>query len=396
MRHRKTSRSFALLRGSGMSSLLIALSLLALLLICGPYSCDAIPTPKPAKSSSSVKISTKSSSFPRISFDSLLPTPPEVVEQLTKESQATAKSAKLRNVRTRTLSAVVMIGALAAFVKLTGWTELIFFFQAAMYSEATTVAGVSTSPILKWGMCLIYLLVMDGRLLLSTSSSEIAATMVTYLPLATFGMGALGLLAWIAKLNAPTNDIFVFQMSLSEVAACNLAGLVLIGFTSFWIRTLQDYGVSWLLYPALLVIVNDTLAYVFGMLLGRNPLLPTISPKKTWEGFLGATASTLAVAKPLYEAIFLKNAAAAEGATTVPIALCLSLAAYISIVAPFGGFLASVVKRSYGFKDFGSLFPGHGGFVDRLDCQVITAPFVYLLLQAFGVEGVLSGGNGLE
>jgi CDP-diglyceride synthetase len=52
-------------------------------------------------------------------------------------------------------------------------------------------------------------------------------------------------------------------------------------------------------------------------------------------------------------------------------------------VAPFGGFLASIVKRAYGKKDFSNLIAGHGGFIDRLDCQIITAPFVYLYVRRF-------------
>ena len=59
------------------------------------------------------------------------------------------------------------------------------------------------------------------------------------------------------------------------------------------------------------------------------------------------------------------------------------MALYISLVSPFGGFLASAVKRAHGAKDFGALIPGHGGVVDRFDCQVVTAPFVYLYLKNF-------------
>ena len=61
-----------------------------------------------------------------------------------------------------------------------------------------------------------------------------------------------------------------------------------------------------------------------------------------------------------------------------------TLALYISLVAPFGGFLGSTVKRTFGDKDFGSLLPGQGGLVDRLDCQLLTAPLVYLYWQFLG------------
>ena len=131
--------------------------------------------------------------------------------------------------------------------------------------------------------------------------------------------------------------------------------------SSYWIATLEEFGMKWVALPAALVIINDTFAYFFGIAFGKHKLLPVISPSKTWEGFLGATFSTCLAAYFLMpskrDAIFLSLAA--------------------SLVGPFGGFLASMIKRAYAQKDFGSLFPGHGGFVDRLDCQLIMAPLVF-------------------
>lgn len=124
------------------------------------------------------------------------------------------------------------------------------------------------------------------------------------------------------------------------------------------------------------MIVNDTMAYVFGVLLGKHKLLPHLSPKKTVEGFIGAGVSTCAVSVPL-----LKSMVANDTPNLVRHAVVLAF--YVSLVSPFGGFLASAVKRAHGAKDFGALIPGHGGVVDRFDCQVVTAPFVYLYLKKF-------------
>mmetsp|Transcript_53257 Transcript_53257/g.53683 ORF Transcript_53257/g.53683 Transcript_53257/m.53683 type:complete len:118 (-) Transcript_53257:362-715(-) len=117
------------------------------------------------------------------------------------------------------------------------------------------------------------------------------------------------------------------------------------------------------------------MAYVFGCLFGKHPLLPRLSPKKTWEGFTGAFLATVLAAIPLWNQWSLGNNAKDA----------LYIAAFVSIVAPFGGFLASAVKRAHGAKDFGDLIPGHGGLCDRLDCHVITAPFIYMYLK--GVMG---------
>jgi phosphatidate cytidylyltransferase len=144
--------------------------------------------------------------------------------------------------------------------------------------------------------------------------------------------------------------------------------------SSFWIAILEDYGMVWVIYAAALVMINDTMAYVFGMTFGKHALLPQISPKKTWEGFLGAAAST--VLASLY---MIPPNDGATGMAKLQDALVLSM--YASVIGPFGGFLASVIKRAYGKKDFGTLIPGHGGLVDRFDCQLIMAPFVYLYLQ---------------
>ena len=153
----------------------------------------------------------------------------------------------------------------------------------------------------------------------------------------------------------------------------------------------------------MLVVVNDTMAYVFGVLLGKNKLLPRLSPKKTVEGFIGAAISTVGISIPLlkffvsyigkksdgdlsvcYEKFSSVLSNGNGGNSLVKHAVVMAL--YTSIISPFGGFLASAVKRAHGAKDFGSLIPGHGGVVDRFDCQVVTAPFVFLYLKSCLVD----------
>ncbi|EEC44555.1 predicted protein, partial [Phaeodactylum tricornutum CCAP 1055/1] len=133
------------------------------------------------------------------------------------------------------------------------------------------------------------------------------------------------------------------------------------------------------LYTAILVILNDTLAYVFGVTLGRRALLPTISPKKTWEGFAGAGITTMLLSPLVWKLLF-------HGSDATELVIeygrhGLVLSVFVNTLAPFGGFVASTLKRAYGHKDFGTLIQGHGGLMDRLDCQLFTAPFLYLYLQ---------------
>ena len=153
--------------------------------------------------------------------------------------------------------------------------------------------------------------------------------------------------------------------------------MVILSPCLFWIQTAREFGLIWVLFPALLVIINDTMAYVFGNLLGKMPLLRVLSPKKTIEGFIGAAFSTIMLSMPLWNLLVKNDTTTSTTSTTSQLAMAL----YVSIVAPFGGFLASAIKRAHDKKDFGTLIPGHGGIVDRLDCQLITAPFVYYYLQ---------------
>jgi phosphatidate cytidylyltransferase len=173
----------------------------------------------------------------------------------------------------------------------------------------------------------------------------------------------------------------VYHNYLTQVTSNIIPLLVLITSSSYWIYTVLDYGIPWVLYPTLLVIVNDTMAYFVGILLGKHKLLPHLSPKKTVEGFVGAGISTLAISIPLLKLMCSSTSSSDDVNNLGRHAILLAM--YISLISPFGGFLASAVKRAYGAKDFGSFIPGHGGVIDRLDCQIITAPFVYLYLKNF-------------
>ncbi|GKY95033.1 hypothetical protein MPSEU_000467600 [Mayamaea pseudoterrestris] len=197
----------------------------------------------------------------------------------------------------------------------------------------------------------------------------------TSLRLGSYCMMMVGWMAWIVCLNSHhQSSPAVFCDALREIAVYHLAGVFTIFPVYCWMATLSDFatGQSWILYGAMLVILNDTLAYLFGVTLGKHALLPIISPKKTSEGWIGAFVTTLLLSVLVWKVFFPIK----YGQDSFIVAL------FCSGVAPLGGFLASAIKRAYGKKDFSNLIAGHGGLVDRLDCQLITAPFVYLLLNA--------------
>ncbi len=119
----------------------------------------------------------------------------------------------------------------------------------------------------------------------------------------------------------------------------------------------------------LLVWTNDTAAYFVGSRLGKTPLFPRISPKKTWEGSIGAAIITLLIAFPV-SLVF--------PTFSFPVWLIITL--IIFTAGGIGDLVESMFKRSIQLKDSSSLLPGHGGFLDRFDAFIFAVPFVAAFL----------------
>jgi phosphatidate cytidylyltransferase len=127
-----------------------------------------------------------------------------------------------------------------------------------------------------------------------------------------------------------------------------------------------------LLIVLLPIYLNDTLAYVCGRLFGKTPLLPSVSPKKTREGFIGGLigAALVMLAVLYFTDQFTKaNALAIVGVSVLA-----------SILATLGDLFESKLKRSIDIKDSGNILPGHGGILDRIDAMLFVAPVLYVLL----------------
>ena len=120
----------------------------------------------------------------------------------------------------------------------------------------------------------------------------------------------------------------------------------------------------------LLTWTNDTMAYLIGSQIGKTPLFPRISPKKTWEGTLGGAAVSFIVAYLL--SLYIPDLSFINW---------MVLALIISVFGSLGDLVESMLKRSHQIKDSGSLLPGHGGFLDRFDGFIFMLPFAaaYLL-----------------
>lgn len=182
-------------------------------------------------------------------------------------------------------------------------------------------------------------------------------------------------------------------------------------------------GMIWFFLPVSLVICNDIFAYLCGITFGRTQLIK-LSPKKTVEGFVGAWVLTIVFGVfltnllmsydyficpvndlganfwtglkctpnpvftpttyplPLWFSAFTKSTS--PSVTIAPIQFhILVFATFASLIAPFGGFFASGLKRTFKIKDFGDSIPGHGGMTDRMDCQFIMGFFAYMYYHSF-------------
>ena len=156
----------------------------------------------------------------------------------------------------------------------------------------------------------------------------------------------------------------------------------------FDIRQLPDniyeLGRNWLLFALLTTFATDTGAYLVGRTVGRHPMAPKISPNKTWEGALGGFLGAVLAAALLERALNLGlgNPGWESGWDSAWNWQPLLIGATVGIASQAGDLLESWLKRRSQVKDAGSLMPGHGGILDRLDSLLITVPVVYYLLLA--------------
>ncbi|WP_239464144.1 phosphatidate cytidylyltransferase [Glutamicibacter protophormiae] len=160
---------------------------------------------------------------------------------------------------------------------------------------------------------------------------------------------------------------------LKGAAASVMSSVFIISWVplllSFALLILEEPNGQWLIATILLLAVsNDTFGYIVGVLFGKHPMAPKISPKKSWEGFAGSMLGSMAV-----------GALAMHFWLDMPWWTGVILAFFTTIAATTGDFSESMIKRELGIKDMSNLLPGHGGIMDRLDSVVFVVPLGYLI-----------------
>ncbi|MCL2518293.1 MAG: phosphatidate cytidylyltransferase, partial [Oscillospiraceae bacterium] len=167
------------------------------------------------------------------------------------------------------------------------------------------------------------------------------------------------------------------NISLNDIAVAYMAIIYIIfSFTSIILLRDSNYGEYVFLLVFISAWMTDTGAFLIGIKFGRHKLIKEVSPKKTIEGAVGGIVVCILsfcvygfIIGWIFEA--------------TPKYLPLIIVAFVmSIISVCGDLIASLIKRNYNIKDFGGVFPGHGGVLDRFDSIIATAPFLYILYSA--------------
>jgi phosphatidate cytidylyltransferase len=294
-------------------------------------------------------------------------------------------SDKLKNFIVRTLSGAVLLLIVlgASFAGYVGYALLLGVITLGGVVEFYRLAQAKgIEPQRGWGVVsamLMYLAgaCVGGGFVLGVDVEEIAGV-------GLFGAGillfALALILLIAvfftevfrnrtnpMLNIATTIMGVvyvgLPMSLMVIVPLLLGGL---GVWSAW------YFICYLF----LVWGNDIFAYLVGVTMGRHKMCERLSPKKSWEGFVGGVLGSLAMG------------AVGAMVTDGSYGLWLGLALVVSLSSVVGDLVESMFKRDAGVKDSGRIMPGHGGILDRFDALILSAPcaFIYLCIAVFALN----------
>lgn len=256
-------------------------------------------------------------------------------------------------------------------------------------ASAVILAGVFIATLVlggAWftGFVLVAMVVSLGEFYASVRT-------VGYNPLALFGLigviggavaadayGTPGLYGWVVVTIGATAFFFSLAQRRNPLddAGITVMGLVWISLLGFAIVIGQsDFAVPVILLTVLATAGFDIGAYFVGKTFGKRQLAPSVSPNKTWEGLIGGVVTTTTLLTvlstfPYFDPLSVNHAAI--------------FAAGICVLAPLGDAAESVVKRSIGVKDMGSIMPGHGGILDRIDALLFMIPAAWVIFLTAG------------
>ena len=260
---------------------------------------------------------------------------------------------------TYTGMAVIMSVVVGSFVVY----ELIKALKNGKYDPSTSLIVTG---------CAISVLVLAGSYFLKVSAENALAVYVMVIGMFTLACGILIPVARTNDSKALENGIAtggtIFYVTF-PLFCLDAAMLLLPEGCNGWYYMLIGLVAPW---------ISDVFAYLVGVTMGKHKIVPHISPKKTWEGCIGG-AFFCAVGVMLYSVfvIYKVDEIGMDLAAFAVMTFCMGL--LVSVMSQLGDWFASVIKRHVGIKDYGNIFPGHGGMLDRFDSTFFTMPIGLLL-----------------
>lgn len=176
------------------------------------------------------------------------------------------------------------------------------------------------------------------------------------------------------------------QVKFEEVAVMAFVSICIplaLSSIAFMQATFPIHGTFYVIFTLISVWIGDGGAYFIGTFFGKHKMAPKISPKKSWEGFIGGivTSGIFGVLLGCGYQFLGNNGLIAGEYFVVNVPYLVVLALICSVLGVVGDFSASIVKRQCSVKDFGNIIPGHGGILDRFDSVLFAAPLVYLMFK---------------
>ena len=277
---------------------------------------------------------------------------------------------KTKNLLIRTASGTVLFGVVL-LATLTNIQIYALFALGITFGSLWEFYGMCRkagyTPNRVFGLAIAVLVVLIG-LLASHSLPYLPSSTLPYTILIAAAVVFLSVMVFVSQLwrggQTPIANISTTFAGVTYIAV-PMAAMTLIGLVNYD----GEWNGQYILAYMIIVWANDVFAYLFGMTFGRHKMCPSISPKKSWEGFVGGVVSACVVSATI-GALWLNISPVLMGVWGVVIAL--------SGVA--GDLIESMFKRSLGIKDSGSIMPGHGGFLDRFDALFLSAPMALVTI----------------
>ncbi len=177
-------------------------------------------------------------------------------------------------------------------------------------------------------------------------------------------------------------SVFTYPKYTISDISMTLFGIIYVGLllgTLISIRA-SEYGIFWVVMLFITAWGSDTWAYFVGRACGKRKLAPELSPKKTVEGAIGGIIGSGIMVYGFSVAMNYYGYIKISGTWMIVLVI---LSGVCAILSQIGDLAASSIKRNVGAKDFGSIFPGHGGVLDRFDSILLITPVIYLVAQIF-------------